>query len=79
MLFRSEATVRDLLARREFVLRHPQIAVRLIDRAGQAGLTGLDAAMRSLVGLRFRFWNPEIVRVALKARTLLASRAPSGP
>ena len=75
----AEATVRDLLARREFVLRHPQIAVRLIDRAGQAGLTGLDAAMRSLVGLRFRFWNPEIVRVALKARTLLASRAPSGP
>jgi len=23
-----EATVRDLLARREFVMRHPQIAVR---------------------------------------------------
>jgi hypothetical protein len=73
----AEATMRDLLARREFVLRHPQIALRLIDRVGHAGVTGLEPAMRDLAGLRYRFWNPKIVRVAMKARTLLEPRTPS--
>jgi hypothetical protein len=73
----AEATMRDLLARREFVLRHPQIALRLIDRVGHAGVTGLEPAMRDLAGLRYRFWNPKIVRVAMKARTLLEPRTSS--
>ena len=51
------------LASREFILQHPQIAVRLLDRAEQAGLTDLQPAMRALVPLRFRFWNPAVVRV----------------
>jgi hypothetical protein len=67
----ASAELRDLLAHREFVLQNPQITVRLLDRAAQTGWTGLEPAMRTLVPLRFRFWNPALVRVALKARTLL--------
>jgi len=66
-----------LLARREFVMRHPQIAVRLIDRAGHAGLTGLDGAMRDLAasasasGVRRSSASPQ------GAGTLLELRRPS--
>ena len=67
----AAVVLRDLLARGQFVRRNPQIAVRLLDRAAQAGLTGLEPAMRTLLPLRFRFWNPALVRVALKAQTLL--------
>jgi len=70
----AAAALRDLLASREFILEHPQIAVRLIDRAGQVGLTDLQPAMRALMPLRFRFWNPALVRVALKARTMIGPR-----
>jgi hypothetical protein len=66
----TTALLRDLLGRREFVLRHPEIASRLIDRATQAGTTGLQRELGDLVPLRFRFWNPGLVRVALKAREL---------
>ena len=62
--------LRDLLGRREFVLEHPEIASRLIDRATQARMTGLDRELGGLVSLRFRFWKPVLVRVALKARAL---------
>jgi hypothetical protein len=67
---RTTALLRDLLGRREFVLQHPEIASRLIDRAAQAGTTGLQRELGGLVPLRFRFWNPGLVRVALKAREL---------
>jgi HEAT repeat protein len=70
----AAATLRDLLASREFILQHPQVAVRLLDRAEQVGLTDLQPAMRALVPLRFRFWNPALVRVALKARTMIGPR-----
>jgi hypothetical protein len=70
----SAAAMRDLLASRDFILRHPQIAVRLLERAEQAGLTDLQPAMRALVPLRFRFWNPAVVRVARKARTMMDPR-----
>jgi hypothetical protein len=30
--------------------------------------------MRALLPLRFRFWNPAVVRVALKARTMIGPR-----
>jgi hypothetical protein len=63
--------VRDLLGHREFVLQHPQIVVRLLDRAAEAKSVGLEPAMRALAPLRFRFWNPAIARVGAKARTLL--------
>lgn len=60
--------VRELLRSREFVLSHPQTAARLIDRAAQSQVQGLDDALTKLEGLRFRFWKPSLVQVALKAR-----------
>jgi hypothetical protein len=70
----AAAALRDLLGSREFILQHPEIAVRLLDLAEQTGLTDLQPAMRALVPLRFRFWNPALVRVALKARTMIGPR-----
>jgi len=64
--------VRELLRSRDFVLAHPQTAARLIDRAGQAHVQGLDEALTGLEGLRFRFWKPSLVQVAMKARELRA-------
>ena len=64
--------VRELLRAREFVLSHPQTAARLIDRAGQSRVQGLDDTLTKLEGLRFRFWKPSLVQVALKARELRA-------
>ena len=66
--------MRDLLGNREFVLQHPQIAVRLIDRAEQAGTTNLEPALRALMPFRYRFWNPALVRVARRAGTLVGRR-----
>ena len=60
--------VRELLRSREFVFSHPQTAARLIDRAAQSRIQGLDDALTKLEGLRFRFWKPSLVQVALKAR-----------
>jgi hypothetical protein len=67
----AAAQARKLLATRDFVLRHPDLASRLIDRAAQAGATGLGPVLETLTPLRFRFWNPALVRVAQKARQLL--------
>ena len=64
----SAIQVRDLLRSRDFVFSHPQTAVRLIDRAAQSRVAGLDETLGGLEGLRFRFWNPSLVQVALKAR-----------
>ena len=40
--------------------------------AGQSRVQGLDEALTSLETLRFRFWKPSLVQVALKARELRA-------
>jgi hypothetical protein len=68
----SDRQVRELLGRREFVVRHPHVAARLLDRVAQAGTTGLEPILHALIPLRFRFWNPALVRVARQAKTLLA-------
>jgi hypothetical protein len=73
----AAAQLRDLLGRREFVLHSPQVAARLLDRAAQSGTDGLDQVLTALAPLRFRFWNPALVRVAVKARQLL--RRPHPP
>jgi hypothetical protein len=52
------------------VLRQPQAAGRLLDRAAQSG-ANLAPILQSLVPLRYRFWNPALVRVARQARTML--------
>jgi len=62
---------RMLLAQREFAIRHPELAARLLDRLGQSGVTGLEPVLRSLSALRFRIWNPALVRLARRARALL--------
>jgi hypothetical protein len=60
--------VRELLRSREFVFNHPHTAARLIERAGQSRVQGLDETLTKLEALRFRFWKPSLVQVALKAR-----------
>jgi hypothetical protein len=67
----ADRQIRELLGRRDFVVRHPQVAGRLIDRAVQNGATNLAPILQTLVPLRYRFWNPALMRVARQARTLL--------
>lgn len=67
----AAAQLREILGSRNFVLHNPQVAARLIERAGQAAAEGLGPALAALAPLRFRFWNPSVVRVARKARELL--------
>lgn len=69
----AAAQVRKLLANRDFVLGHPDVAGRLLDRAAQSGTSGLAPVLETIAPLRFRFWNPALVRVAMKARHLLHS------
>jgi hypothetical protein len=70
----AAAQLREILGSRDFVVRNPQVALRLLERAGQAAADGLGLALAALVPLRFRFWNPPVVRVAKKARELLGVR-----
>ena len=64
--------IRELLARREFVVRHPQTAGRMLDRAAQNGATNLAPILQTLVPLRYRFWSPAVMRVARQAKSMLA-------
>lgn len=63
---------RQLLLRKDFVRHNPKAAGRLLDRAGRATPDGLRSVLVDLVPLRFRIWNPSLVRVGLKARRMLA-------
>jgi hypothetical protein len=69
---RAALLVRELLGSHEFVLQNPAIVGRLLDRSVQAGVDGLDQVLSALEPLRFRFWNPGLVRVAMRARELRA-------
>jgi hypothetical protein len=69
----SDKQVRELLAHREFVLKHPQVAGRLLERIAQHGVPNLAPVLQTLVPLRYRFWNPALVRVAKQAQTLLVA------
>ena len=66
------AQLRELLGRREFVLGNPQLTARMMDRVTGANVGVLTNALQGLVSLRFRFWNPQVVRVARKAQELLS-------
>ena len=68
----SDRQIRELLGRREFVLSNPHAAGRLLDRATQSGATNLAPILQALVPLRYRFWNPALVRVARQAKTMLS-------
>jgi hypothetical protein len=62
--------VARLLGRRDFVLKHPQLATRLLERAAHAGAADLAPIAAQLAPLRFRIWNPALVRLARKAHAL---------
>jgi hypothetical protein len=62
--------LRQLLGSRDFVLQHPKTTARLLERAVQTRTRGLDEVLAELERLRFRFWNPGLIRVGLKAREL---------
>lgn len=68
----AEEQVRDLLGRREFVQRHPAVALRLLERASQAGFSNLGRVATTLAPLRYRFWNRALARVGSKAREMAA-------
>jgi hypothetical protein len=65
------AKVRELLERRPFVVRHPELAGRLLARAAHGKSEGLKPVLEGLVSLRYHFWSPATVRVGAKARELL--------
>ena len=67
----AQREVRSLLSRRDFVLRQPTVAARLLDRTVQTGTSGLETLLRSTAGLQYRFWNPPQMRLGRKARALL--------
>ncbi len=67
---RTGTQVRQLLGDHDFVGRHPEAAARLLARAAHAGTAGLDDVLAALEPLRFHFWQPGVVKVALKAREL---------
>jgi hypothetical protein len=62
------AKTRELLGRREFVMRHPSTASRLLERAVQSADESLDPLLERLMSLRFHFWRPAVARVGTKAR-----------
>jgi hypothetical protein len=64
-----------LLGRREFTLRHPAAAERLLDRAARSNAAGLEPVLLGLAPLRFRIWSPAVARVARKAHAMLKQSA----
>ena len=62
------ALLRDLLGSRDFVIRHPHTAVRLIERAGQGKLQGLDDVLKPYEAFKLRFWKPSLVQLARKVK-----------
>jgi len=67
---RAIGQVRRLLENHDFVVRHPQTALRMLDRATRAGAQGLTEVLAGLEQLKFRFWSRDVVKVAQKAREL---------
>jgi hypothetical protein len=67
----AHVQVLALLRHRDFVMTSPKTAARLLDRAGRSLDHGLEPALAALMPLRFRFWNPSLRRVGIRARSLL--------
>jgi hypothetical protein len=66
----TAAQLRDVLSRRDFVVQNPLVVSRLIERAAQTKASGLDEVLAEIEAMRFRFWKPGIVKMALKAKEL---------
>jgi hypothetical protein len=67
----AQRQARALLGRREFVLRHAEVAGRLFDRAVSGSRPGVDSVLATLSPLRLRFWNPPLARLGRKAKALM--------
>jgi hypothetical protein len=63
--------VRDLLGRRDFAVRRPAVATRLLDRTTVTGGQGIEPILAGLAPLRYRFWRPSLARLGRKAHALL--------
>jgi hypothetical protein len=63
--------VLELLSQRDFVLRRPQVAARLLERVAQSGAQGMQPILATLVPLRYRVWSPALARVGRRAHVLL--------
>ena len=67
----ADRQVIGLLSQRDFVVRQPQTAARLIDHAPREH-ANTAAILQPLQALRYRIWNPPLARIGRKARALLA-------
>jgi hypothetical protein len=66
----ADRQVIGLLSRRDFIVRQPLAAARLMDHAPREHAT--TAILEPLQTLRYRIWNPSLARIGRKARALLA-------
>ncbi len=66
----ADRQVIGLLSRRDFVVRQPDAANRLIDHAPREH-ANTAAILEPLQALRYRIWNPSLARIGRKARALL--------
>ena len=66
----ADRQVIGLLSRRDFVVRQPDAAGRLIDHAPREH-ANTAAILEPLLALRYRIWNPSLARIGRKARALL--------
>jgi hypothetical protein len=67
----AHGQVLGLLQHQDFVRANPDTVARLLDRIGRTQYQGLEPAISRLVALRFRFWNPALRRVGVRAQALL--------
>ncbi len=67
----AQREVRNLLSNKEFVVKQPVVAARLLDRLAQSGTSGLEAILRTHAPLQYRFWNPPVMRFGRRAKALL--------
>lgn len=69
----ARAQLRQLLEQRSFVIKNPQLAARLLSRVGPGDAHELEPTLAELVRLRYRFWSPALMRVAITAQHLRKS------
>jgi hypothetical protein len=65
--------VRSLLRNRQFVLSHPDVTLRLLERVDRLEPSKLSDVLTALASLRYRFWSPRLSRIGRKAAALLHS------
>jgi HEAT repeats len=71
----AEARVQlhHLLRHPRFAVQHPDVVLHLLTRAEATGLADFRAELARLARLRWHFWRPSLVRMAVAARQHLAS------